>query len=334
MPNNAIQNFAKKNCRSRSYEEVKQICKRSGWRNKGQFQMQSSLYEQARYKGYLPQLESELGWKPNRKLDKKTCASSAARFHNRAAFKAGDQGAYRTSLVQGWLDEVCAHMKNVRGRDLTYELCAKLSRSTQTRSDLRDLDASVYRKIHDKGWFELFDHMTLQGDYTNRVVYEIRWKRSIYVGQTSNIILRKRRHLQNPRIRKLFENGAKIKTVSKVLPIDRALALERKLINKYRSSGWKVLNRTDGGDPGGGTRFWTSARLRKTCLKFRSKAHMNSDKIGGRALQAIYAAVARKPPKERTTYWQNVAPHFTNHKNTLELLKSRSSQGSLVQRAK
>ena len=49
------------------------------------------------------------------------CRASAANFTTRGEFQKGATSAYQTARVNGWLDDICAHMERKRVSQWTFE---------------------------------------------------------------------------------------------------------------------------------------------------------------------------------------------------------------------
>ena len=58
---------------------------------------------------------------------KQRCAEEAAKCATRSEFYRGCRGAYRASIANGWLDEMCAHMTGDRtpSRMIAKGVCAE-----------------------------------------------------------------------------------------------------------------------------------------------------------------------------------------------------------------
>jgi hypothetical protein len=50
---------------------------------------------------------------------KDKCKEVALKYKRRSDFKKGDEGAYESCWKNGWLEEVCSHMKGCR-KTLTF----------------------------------------------------------------------------------------------------------------------------------------------------------------------------------------------------------------------
>jgi predicted GIY-YIG superfamily endonuclease len=63
-----------------------------------------------------------------------------------------------------------------------------------------------------------------------------------------------------------------IKQLSEYIPTNKASLLENEYIKKYKNNGWKVLNKTKGGEIGSGERIWTKELCQKEALKYNTKS--------------------------------------------------------------
>jgi predicted GIY-YIG superfamily endonuclease len=63
-----------------------------------------------------------------------------------------------------------------------------------------------------------------------------------------------------------------LKQLSDYIPTNEASLLENKYIKIYRDNGWKILNKTKGGELGSGERTWTKELCQKEAFKFNSRS--------------------------------------------------------------
>lgn len=79
-----------------------------------------------------------------RKWFRNTCRKEAQKYQTRAEFSRMANGAYEAAIKNGWLDEVCAHMRRQRVRKWTKELLAAEVRKFSVLSEFRSRSRSAY----------------------------------------------------------------------------------------------------------------------------------------------------------------------------------------------
>lgn len=86
-------------------------------------------------------------------LDKETCHQSAMRFDTRTKFCHGDQLAYQTSRINGWLDEWFPKRVS-KPSSFTYEVCYNLAKKCNSRVELAKLSDQAYMVALRNGWLD------------------------------------------------------------------------------------------------------------------------------------------------------------------------------------
>ncbi len=93
---------------------------------------------------------------------KKNCKLEAKKYKTRSEFCEKSYSAYKKSLKNKWIDDVCSHMvKLYRGRKpkYTYDDCKAEALKYNYNSDFRINSGRYYSVIRRKGWFELISHL-------------------------------------------------------------------------------------------------------------------------------------------------------------------------------
>ena len=78
-----------------------------------------------------------------------------------------------------------------------------------------------------------------------------------------------------------------LKQLSDYIPSNEASLLENNYIEIYKNNGWKILNKTKGGELGSGERIWTKELCQKEALKFKSRSEFYYES------NKVYAAAQR-----------------------------------------
>jgi predicted GIY-YIG superfamily endonuclease len=200
----------------------------------------------------------------------------ALRFTKRSDFNKLSKSAYLAAYRNGWLDDVCSHIKiNNYSFDRVKEEASKFS----NRLDFRNNASPYYTSAHRNGWLDdVCSHMNLQGSLYRRHVYKVSFDdNSVYIGLTFNFNKRTIDHLSshNSSVYKhMKETGLKpnFELVTKnLLSREDAVKLECKLINKYKIHGFNILNRQKGGGLGGSNIIWTIDRVKEEALKYTKR---------------------------------------------------------------
>lgn len=98
----------------------------------------------------------ELIWTENR------CAVEALKYNTRAAFKRNSKSAYHSSLANRWLNDICAHMPDLKKPNgyWTKDRCAKMAIKFRSRFEFDRKCNSAYSAAVRKGWLsDICNHM-------------------------------------------------------------------------------------------------------------------------------------------------------------------------------
>jgi len=99
----------------------------------------------------------------NLKWDYDSCKKEALKYNKRIEFREGSLGAYFSSCKNGWLDDVCGHMVELRkpyGYWNIKEKCKKEALKYTTRTEFRKGSSGAYDASMRNGWLdEICGHM-------------------------------------------------------------------------------------------------------------------------------------------------------------------------------
>jgi len=125
-----------------------------------------SAYEQARAKGYLEQICEHMPRKkrPNGYWQsKERCAQEAQKYKSRTEFNKGSTTAYQVANTNGWLDEICIHMKATTRRPKGYwikELVLLEASKYETHAEFQLKSNGAWYAARRHGWMdEVCRHM-------------------------------------------------------------------------------------------------------------------------------------------------------------------------------
>ena len=113
--------------------------------------------------GFDGELIDVLPEKPDGYWTLERCKESALGFKTRSEWqKKGGKGAWASANRNGWLDECCAHMEELRKPRgyWTLEKCQQSARNYQTRTEWQTNDKPAWSAARRRGWLDLCcDHM-------------------------------------------------------------------------------------------------------------------------------------------------------------------------------
>ena len=93
-----------------------------------------------------------------KKWTKEKCQEEALKYKNRNEFCVKCSGAYRSSLLNKWLDEICSHM--IKKNNWTKENCKTEALKYSTRFEFSKKSKSAYTSALNNGWLdEICKHM-------------------------------------------------------------------------------------------------------------------------------------------------------------------------------
>ena len=123
--------------------------------------------------------------------------------------------------------------------------------------------------------------MIIAGCKKNKCVYAYEFPdRSVYVGITTNIQRRtsdRKRRPYDTVTRYTNESGLIPihKQLTELLPVEEAVFLEAKFVEKYKNNNWHILNKIKTGGVGGDILYWTKEKCLVEALKFNMKSDFN-----------------------------------------------------------
>ncbi len=208
---------------------------------------------------------------------KEKCAYEAQKFETRTEFKLSCPGAHTAACKNGWLDEICSHMKVLKTH-YTKEECAIEALKYNTKTEFMNKAPLFYSHAIRKGFInEICKHMRKLGNPEKRVIYAFEFKDShVYVGLTQNVNRRKTEHLSDkssPVFKYWKENNEpfEFKILSDFISKEEAAILEDETIIRYSQEGWILLNKKRGGDLGNKIRKYTKKQCIALVLQYDNK---------------------------------------------------------------
>lgn len=211
----------------------------------------------------------------------------ASFYDNRTTFNKKEPSIYRLCYKRGLLDKVCSHMKvkihfNVKKEDV-LAAALKYNARMEFKNSKEDGWAYNYAVKH-KFLDEACSHMESVGNkyYRCIYVYEIPEDKVCYVGLTYSLYKRHLQH-QNPKFYSAINEYCKKRNIclpepvqqTDYIPKEEASEMEKYYVNKYKSNGWRVLNKQKPGNLGGSRDNITYTK--EICIELAKKYKTRSE---------------------------------------------------------
>ena len=122
-------------------------------------------YNKCLKRGWLDELCQHMVQKnkPNGYWNKENCKMEASKYETRGEFNKHSASCYGAAMKNGWLDEICAHMKSVIGVaqfKWTKDKCIKEGLKYQRRTEMQRGSSGAYKSAIKHGWLdEVCAHM-------------------------------------------------------------------------------------------------------------------------------------------------------------------------------
>jgi predicted GIY-YIG superfamily endonuclease len=235
------------------------------------------------------------GAEKHTKWTKEEVYNEASKYTTMSDFQLNAIGAYVAAKRNGWLDDIRTKFE-IKKRKWTKEEIQEIANNYLARGKFCLENSAACAIARRKGWYEdIVKHMEPVGNKYNRAIYVFEFPdHSAYVGLTGNLKRREKSHMEEEDNSAVLLHMNRIgqKPLMKVLSdgyIDfkDAQNMESCMLEKYRTEGWKILNRAKTGSLGSCTRVWTLEMLKKLVKKYKSRTEFVTKEPNA------YAAVAR-----------------------------------------
>ncbi|KJG00100.1 hypothetical protein [Photobacterium angustum] len=251
------------------------------------------VYKLALSRGWLDDICSHMPalCKPNGYWTKSRCHKEALKYQTKKEFSRSGRGAHFAAVSGGFLDDICGHMTATH-RPKSYwtkERCMMAAKPFDTRTAFMEGNSAAYAASVKESWHdEVCAHM--KGDTSSilrRAVYAFVFEDGrIYIGISCNLGNRRRCHLESPtsqvaRYIKATGSSYEFRQLTPYISATAAAEEEVKLIKSSQAEGLVILNKTKGGELGGGPRFWTKDKCRAEALKYNHKSDFRKGCKGG-----------------------------------------------------
>lgn len=205
----------------------------------------------------------------------------AKKYNDLTDFYTNEQPSYSLLIQRGLMKDATAHMK----RDVTkwtkddlINISKKYPNLRDFRTDYENLYAWALTNVSEKERKEIFSHFKPLGNLRKRLIYAFEFPdKSVYVGLTFDSEGRYKQHQKS-----ISSAVNKYKTQTGLVPNfkiltdyvsdEEAVKMEYDYVNKYRNSGWKILNIAKTGGLGSIPIKWTIDILKNEALKYNTRA--------------------------------------------------------------
>ena len=123
---------------------------------KGDFKKECSWgYLVAKQNGWLNEITQHyIGYKPKIYWTKEKCQEKANKYQYRIDFSKGSSRAYSASIRNGWINDICQHMKksHMKSFKWTKEKCQEKANKYQYRKEFQIGDKNAYHSAMHNGW--------------------------------------------------------------------------------------------------------------------------------------------------------------------------------------
>lgn len=246
-----------------------------------------SAYSAAQKHGWLEDIYTHMTSNnmPKGFWTKQRCASEALKYETRTAFKLGSPGAQLSAYRNGWLDEICSHMK-VKIHHYSKEECAKEALKYQTKTEFMEKAKTYYSHAIKGGYInEICKHMKKLGSPEKRAIYVFEFEDNYaYIGLTLNLERREKEHRTDKKssvYKHMQISGVqpKFKVLTEYLPKKKAAQKEDDTILEYLKKGWFILNKKRGGDLGSKSRKYTKKICRQIAMQYNDRTVFHKENL-------------------------------------------------------
>lgn len=190
------------------------------------------------------------------------CHKEAKKYKVKEHFAKGSPGAYGAAIRNKWLNDWFVNSTNPNGY-WNYENCYNEAKKYKSRSEFKFGNNSAYNSARKRGWLK--DYVWLQDErfdlYKDKIdcvySYEFVDQNAVYVGRT---LMKTKKRRDRDHVFQLDSVSAfakendiavpEMKILERDLTIKEGAEREGWWIEKYRSDGWRILNRTKAGSIG------------------------------------------------------------------------------------
>lgn len=206
------------------------------------------------------------------------CRILALKYQHRKEFQIGDYNAYQAASYNGWLDDICQHMKLKKLPNKywhNFDNCKNEALKYKTKTEFISNAQHVYHISLKNGWLDkICKHMIQIGDRYNKCIYSYEFPDNhVYVGLTYNMDVREKSRRRNKSDAvTYYKNKTGLipirKQLTEYIPVDVVIKLEGQYLSEYLKNGWISLNKRKTGGIGSCSPVWNFNRVKKIVSKY------------------------------------------------------------------
>lgn len=122
------------------------------------------IYNYSRQHGWLEEICEHMIWVTRKQhfWTKEKCSNESLKYNSKKEFQKGSGGAYTAALRNGWIDDICKHMKRPSPHNFywTKERCKEEAAKYDTIKSFRE-NSYAYNVARKNGWIEeICSHMS------------------------------------------------------------------------------------------------------------------------------------------------------------------------------
>ena len=244
--------------------------------------------------------------KCNNYWTKEKCNEISLKYKTRSEFRKNDASAYRTSIANNWLNNICSHMSFIYN-SWNYYKCKNEALKYTNRSDFQKNSGSAYAyATKNKILNDICSHMIKIGNLEHRCIYVFEFEDNhAYIGLTYNISAREFDHKRKGPVFKYIEETKseyKLIQLTDYIKKEDAQKIEESTILEYKNIGWILLNTKKESTLGGSTIYWTYEKCKDEASKYMHKNDFRKGSGG-----AFYSAI-------RKGWYEEICSHMTFNK--------------------
>ncbi len=241
--------------------------------------------------------------------------------------------AFNQSYKNGWTEDFKKILKLRKGewKKYTKDMVIADVAKSHNKVEFREKFPISYKAARENGWYEeLTKSLEKVEDDRKRLIYAYEFPdNSVYVGLTVNEKRRKFGHLntldvESPVAQYILDTGLQptYKVIIKDLTPKEAQESEGCTEEKYKSEGWKVLNRYKTGSLGACRRFWSEQSIYDAAKPFKTSSDFKKGNYA--AYQAAQKYGYLKDITSKMVPFNRTLWTYENIKNLAHGLKTRS----------
>lgn len=200
----------------------------------------------------------------------------AKKYKRKWHWSKNSPGAYKAAHKKGIFKTATSHMR--KGNDIywTKETVIADAKKYVSKKQWKQKSSAINVAYKLGIIEEASKHFQKIGTHKKRCVYSISVKsqKIIYIGLTYNFKRRIRDHLDTKRFKDIIKLYGKesliMKQLTEYIDVINAQKFEKKLITKFKTLKYNVLNIAKGGGVGGNTLIWTKEKIFKEAQKYKS----------------------------------------------------------------